>query len=156
MAQSHLFHCKMNHFPWIMSRLLHPMLTLPSCCKVALLLFPPPAFITGNISWVLAQKTHEGKDYVIFRSVKSFLIVYTPVEQNKTLKNITQLICCSSQLQPLQIQIKYLLVHTSQQGIPPAKSIILAFKNYPWRRQLLNHSGGWHRRSASCWFHYFE
>lgn len=73
----------------------------------------------------LEQRTHEDKDYVFHRALKSLLTVYTPVKKKKIKRN---LICCISQLQPLQIQPKYLLAHTSQQGIPPAKYIILPFK----------------------------
>lgn len=77
-----------------------------------------------NTSWVLDQRTHEDKDYVIYRALKSLLTASTSVK--KKLKR--NLICCSSQLQPLQIRPKYLLAHSSQQGIPPAKYIILPFK----------------------------
>lgn len=107
------------------SLLLHPTFALPSHSKDALLFLLPPASSTGNTSWVLHKRTHEGKDYVIYRAVKSFLTVCIPVKKKKIKKN---LICCSSRLQPLQIRAKYLPARTSQQGIPPAKYIILAFK----------------------------
>lgn len=122
-----LLHCKMNHSPWITGpfpyySIPHSLssLTLKMHCSSSFLLHPalgtPAEYCTKEL--MKARITLSTEQWRV-----SSLSVY---QLKKKIKK--NLICCSSRLQPLQIRAKYLPARTSQQGIPPAKYIILAFK----------------------------
>lgn len=110
----------MNHFPWITVGF--PSLTVPSLWRCTAPL--PPASSTGTAAEYWTKELMKTR---IMLSTEHWRVSPQSIHQlKKKLKR--NLICCSSQLQPLQIRPKYLLAHTSQQGIPPAKYIILPFK----------------------------